>query len=217
MPSIDTTDSETDRGQAYTLEGFIGAMVVLMAVLFALQSVVIMPTTGGLADRTVQAQIQQEVQDALIVSNQGGNLSETIRRWNESDGGFEGANQPPAPDQEDTVENRTYSVDRFANESDLGHILKERFAEKGWSYNVELHPESGDERTLVYQGSPPASAQTASYTVTLYDNKSVVDGSLKLEEYEEDASYGGNAPISERESSDETIVYNVVEVRVILW
>jgi len=84
MPSIDTTDSETDRGQAYTLEGFIGAMVVLMAVLFALQSVVIMPTTGGLADRTVQAQIQQEVQDALIVSNQGGNLSETIRRWNEA-------------------------------------------------------------------------------------------------------------------------------------
>ncbi|WP_226040885.1 hypothetical protein [Natrinema sp. DC36] len=213
MPGIDIIDSETDRGQAYTLEGFIGAMVVLMAVLFALQSVVIMPTTGGLADRSVQAQIQQEVQDALVVSNQDGNLSETIRRWNESDGGFEGANQPEAPGEDE--ENQTYSVDRFANESELGQILKERFAEKGWSYNVELHPESGGERTLVYQGSPPASAQTASYTVTLYDNQSVTSESGNDDTLEE-AESDGYAVIP-REHKDDTPLYNVVEIRVILW
>ena len=207
-------DTDADRGQAYTLEGFIGAMVVLLAVLFALQSVVIMPTTGGLADRSVQAQIQQEVQDALIVSNQDGNLSEAIRRWNES-GGFEGANQPSAPGRDDTEGNQTYSVDGFANKSDLGRVLKNRFAENGWSYNVELHPESGGERTLVYQGSPPSSAQVASYTVTLYDNQSVTaDGSSSTLE-EQAKSYP--VPIPDRESTDETLVYNVVEVRVILW
>lgn len=214
MPRIDITDSETDRGQAYTLEGFIGAMVVLMAVLFALQSVVIMPTTGGLADRTVQAQIQQEVQDALLVSNQDGDLSKTVRQWDES-GGFEGANQPAAPGNADTEENQTYSVDRFANESELGQILKDRFAEKGWSYNVELHPESGSERTLVYQGSPPASTQTASYTITLYDNQSVTSESGDDDTLEE-AESDGYAVIP-REHGDDTPLYNVVEVRVILW
>lgn len=204
-----------DRGQAYTLEGFIGAMVVLMAVLFALQSVVITPTTGGLADRTVQTQIQQEAQDALIVSNQAdGNLSKTLRNWNESTG-FEGADQPPAPDEGNDEENQTYSVDRFANESKLGYVLKERFAENGWSYNVELHPEKGENRTLVYQGSPPSSALTASYTVTLYDNQTVT--SEWSDEQIQNVSEENQAIPRGYEDETETPLYNVVEVRVIVW
>ncbi|MDS0474135.1 hypothetical protein [Natrinema sp. 1APR25-10V2] len=209
MYGPDTTPKDDDdRGQAYTLEGFIGAMVVLMAVLFALQSVVITPTTGGLADRTAQLQIQQEVQDSLVVSSQDGNLSEIVRNW-AGGGGFEDTSQPPAPDES----NETYSVDQFANESDLGQILKERFGENGWTYNVELYAEGGEERTLVYQGSPPASALTASYTVTLYDNQTVTSdtSSDKLHET------NGSERMIPREYGDDTPLYNVVEVRVIIW
>jgi hypothetical protein len=204
--SDSTTD--TDRGQAYTLEGFIGAMVVLLAVLFALQSSVIMPTTGGLADRSVQEQIRQEAQDMLVVSNQDGNLSNTTRYWNGA-GGFNRTDQPQAPDETDG----TYSVDRFANVSDLGHLLKDRFSETGWSYNVELHTETSNQ-TLIYQGSPPASALTASYTVTLYDDQNITsDDTRTLEEAADDT----DETIPQRTSGDETPIYNVVEVRVILW
>ncbi|WP_408959139.1 hypothetical protein [Natrinema sp. 74] len=204
----DSPDGDTDRGQAYTLEGFIGAMVVLMAVLFALQSVVITPTTGGQADRTAQLQIQQEVQDSLIVSSQDGNLSEIVRNWHD-DGGFEDAGQPPAPN-EDT---KTYSVDRFANESVLGAILKERFSENGWTYNVELYAEDGEKRTLVYQGSPPSSSLTASYTVTLYDNQTVTSDSSDDKLHETSS----NERMIPHKYDGETPLYNVVEVRVIVW
>ncbi|WP_254523234.1 DUF7288 family protein [Natrinema caseinilyticum] len=210
MIGSSTRGPDSDRGQAYTLEGFIGAMVVLMAVLFALQSVVLTPTTGGLADRTVQVQIQQEAQDALIVSSRGGNLSETVRNW-DGEGGFANADGPPAPGED----NQTYSVTTFGNESELGDILEQRFASNGWSYNVQLHPETGDRKTLVYQGSPPSSALTASYTVTLYDNQTITsDGDSRTLEAAADSD---DETIPHRGSSDETPIYNVVEVRVILW
>ncbi|WP_226006147.1 DUF7288 family protein [Natrinema salinisoli] len=201
--------NHTERGQAYTLEGFIGAMVVLLAVLFALQSVVITPTTGGLADRTVQEQVQQEARDMMVVSNQDGNLSNTTRYW-DGTGGFNNTDQPPAPGET----NRTYSVDRFANESDLGRLLKDRFSETGWSYNVELHTETSN-RTIVYQGNPPASALTASYTVTTYNDQNITwDGDDRTLE---EAAADGDESIPQRNPGDETAIYNVVEVRVILW
>lgn len=200
-------DASTDRGQAYTLEGFIGAMVVLMAVLFALQSVVIMPTTGGLSDRSVQAQLQQETQDALVVATHDDNLSSVVRNWNAT-GEFENATQPPAPGERTA----TYSTEQFANESELGRLLEQRFAEAGWTYNVELHPDRGDTRTLVYQGSPPSSALSASYTVTLYDDQPVTSPSVDKELHETNST---ERMIPRRDG--ETPLYNVVEVRVIVW
>lgn len=203
-------DSGRDRGQAYTLEGFIGAIVVLMAVLFALQSVVITPTTGGLADRTVQAQLQQETQDALVVAagdEHAANLSYMVRYWDGS-GGFNGTDQP-GPDGKEV-----YSTDAFAGNFTLGEILDERLTESGRNYNVELHYENGssdefETAYLVYQGSPPSSAQTASYTVTLYDNQSVTGTGT------DNLSDAVNPPISEH--PDANRMYNVVEVRVIVW
>ena len=212
----------TDRGQAYTLEGFIGSMIVLLAVLFALQAVVIAPTTGGLADRTVQAQLQQESQDALTVANQDGNLSEMIRNWDadhEDGPNFYDATEPSSPNQEE----QTYSPEAFANESRLGAILEDRYTEDGWSYNVELIYETDDgfdSTHLVYQGSPPSDAFTASHVVTLYEEDllrhSEPNSSTKptLAEAEDDEAI--QYPIPSVESGDSG-VYNLVEVRVVIW
>ncbi|AXR78576.1 hypothetical protein AArcMg_1358 [Natrarchaeobaculum sulfurireducens] len=197
----------SERGQAFTLEGFIGAMVVLMAVLFALQAVVLTPTSGGLADRSIQSQVQQEAQDALVVSDQDGNLSETVRNW-DGEGGFNETDGQTGPEG-----NQTYSAENFGNVSTLGDILNQSFAERGWSYNVELHytNETGshETRTLVYQGSPSSDAVTASYTVTLYETQEA--GSKQLRNYDEDNDW------SIPRSSDSDMLYNVVEVRVTLW
>lgn len=198
-----------DRGQAYTLEGFIGAMIVLTAVLFALQAVVITPSTGGLADRTVQTQSQQQIQDTLVVSAGDGSLSETVRNWDGS-GGW---------DETDTISDdargvdETYSVDRFAEVSSLGAMLNESFAQDGWNYNVEVHAiDANDEsqvRTLVYQGSPSSSAVVASTPITLYDDQTApADSNEQLSEHSDATIPDGNGPGQ---------LYNVVEVRVILW
>ncbi len=201
------TTTDTERGQAHTLERFIGAMVVLMAVLFAVQSVVITPTTGGAVDRTVQSQLQTEAQDALVVADSEGDLSEMARHWNVTDDGVTFANATALGDGE-------YTTDEFQSEFLLGTILGERFGSQGQNYNVVLVGQGGEETTLVYQGQPSSSAFTASYTVTLYEDQHLTAPGNEQDTLEEAAEEAGDPPI---ENAGDGPVYNVVEVRVIVW
>jgi len=198
-------NSDTARGQAFTLEGFIGAMLILMAVLFAMQAAVITPSTGGAADRSVQAQTQQEAQDALVVANQDGNLSETLSRWDDDE--FDG-------DELNRDFTRSYTTEEFENVSKLGAILNESFVDDGWSYTLEAHyPDSDgtDQYILVDNGEPPADAVTASHTVVLYDDQYVMpERQQTLEETADEA------PIP-REFDDDNPAYNTVEVRLLVW
>lgn len=228
-PRVRPGSSSSDRGQAFTLEGFIAALVLLMAVLLAVQSVVITPSTGGAVDRTAQAQVQQQVQDALIVAQQtdasdGGNLSTTLRNidLNETENGeyefqeFHNASGAQG----------VYSPEVFRNESALGAIL-DTHLDAGQSYNVELYyqNESGtidDPIQLVNQGPPSSTAVTASYTVTLHGNQTVTspdhdDDDVRLQNVSDtDESYIPN--LNDPDAEGEAVgVYNVVEVRVIVW
>ena len=208
----------TDRGQAYTLEGFIGAMIVLTAILFALQSVVIAPTTGGLADRTVESQVQQETRDTLIVAagdnpadpDEALNLSQTIRYWNESGETYHNPSEESGEGYYDPTNSTA-----FYNETALGKLLNERFTERGLSYSVELvyQNESGQFDTenstlLVDQGD--SEAITASYMVTLFDDDPLLDedGNPTGTTLEGSSTY----PIPNVD--DSSSIYNVVEVRI---
>ena len=229
--------SADDRGQAFTLEGFIAAMVVVTAVLFALQSVVITPTTGGAVDRSAQAQSEQQLKDALTVAEHGDELSNLTRYWdNESQewynasGAGEGA----------------YDSPQFSNQSKFGEILDTYIVEeRGNSYNVEFiaHSDSGDwpkdENIVVMGGGTADGVISASYTVTLYDNQSMTQpGSNDDQEFEENDEltvceawnrYGGEGdddfriqPATGDEPGeyvceDDSKLYNVVEVRITVW
>lgn len=217
-----TGTTSSDRGQAYTLEGFIGAMVVLMALLFALQSVVIMPTTGGMADRTVQSQLQQETQDTLVVAatEDEGDLSEMVRYWNESGGEFYGATEDRVVRGNYNASNQTELYDEFV----LGELLVDRLTEHGLSFNVELvyQDETGEFDTenstyLVYQGE--AESITASYTVTLFEDDELTaptaeEGDTVRDAYDPDEDDSYPIPPGTDESTE---VYNVVEVRIAVW
>ena len=207
-----------DRGQAYTLEAFIGAILLLTAVLFMTQSIVITPTTGGAADRGLLAGLGQEAQDALVVSEEDDELSELVRYWNvtEVDG-----------EEEVVYHNQSHVAGMWYNTSDfgdaetmnvhVGEILNERFTTRGQSYNVQLHfyNDSAEEyefQNLVFQGAPDSNAFTASYTVTLYDDQNLTAPGHEdrtLRDVDEDEAIIPNA-------FDEPI-YNVVEVRVVIW
>ena len=208
-------NTTTDRGQAYTLEGFISAMIVLMALLFALQSIVITPTTGGLADRTVEAQMQQETQDALMIAATADedkkNLSEMIRYWDHEDEEFQNADDNGQGDYQATSDSDSEFYDEFV----LGEIMVDRFTESGMSYNVELVYWNGSQgeyesEDLVYQGE--SESVTASYTVTLYKNDSLTtDSNMNISD--EDANY----PIPPANDDEDAVIYNVVEVRISIW
>lgn len=211
-----STSTSDERGQAYTLEGFVSAMIVLMALLFALQSVVITPSTDGVGDRTVQAQLEQEAQDALLVAatEDDGNLTEMVRYWDPAEEEFHNSSENSG-----TGYYKASNDTELYNEFALGKTLNERFTERGMSYNIELVSqdqagEFDDDRPyLVYQGE--SEAVTASYTVTLFESDNLTapgHEDTPIREAWEDHEY----PIPPSTDEDQP-VYNVVEVRVSVW
>lgn len=219
VTGIRSRNAGSDRGQAYTLEGFIGAIVVLTALLFAQQAIVITPTTGGSLDRTVQDQLQQEAKDSLVVAANDRELSELIRYWdNDSDPDEQGDFYNSDP----SMREGEYNTSAFSNESMMGNVtfgavLQERFqTQGGYNYNVELvyyENKTDSDRTtteLVRQGSPSPNAFTASYVVTLYDDQPLTaPGNEDVTLAESDHEIPNLDPDSD--------LYNVVEVRIVVW
>lgn len=204
------------RGQAYTLEGVIGALVILSAVLFAMQSVVLTPGSGGSVDVADRENVRQQAQDVLTISSQNDtfDLSAMARYWSESEqtfyGGFNsrvgyGSRTPPGT---------------------LGSMLNETFGTRAHQYNVELRyrPEEPDGETqsvpVVFRGSPDRNAVTVSQTIVLYDNQTLTSpegGTIELWQY-------GTSPTGDEDDGYYPVpdaidgpIYNVVEVRLTVW
>ncbi|WP_327052175.1 DUF7288 family protein [Halomicrococcus gelatinilyticus] len=206
----------SERGQAYTLEGFVGAMIVLTAMLFALQSVVLTPTTAGTVDQSVKTQLGTQANDLLRTAGSDGTLDDMILYWNAS-GGFAyasstetgyGSLPPCAPARSpDTV------CDSF------GQATNATFTERGFVYNLYVRyrtapdPTETVTRRVVYRGVPSSNAVTATYTVVLYDDMTLTAP--------EDAGGANLGSLAENEfyapDVDPGPVYNVVEVRMVVW
>ncbi|WP_114577672.1 hypothetical protein [Saliphagus sp. LR7] len=211
-----------DRGQAYTLEGFVGAIVLLMAVLLAVQSVVVSPSAGGDVDRSVQTQLQGEARDALVVAGAEGDLSHVVRYWNPAEEEYNASNVSESARgyyTADRFADRSYMSATSANEFGFGELLDKRFEEAARSYNVELVYQNSEDETesfyLVYQGSPDSSGVSASHTVTLTDDQELTaPGTTKtLREGGNESNGSYRIPDVDEESR----LYNVVEVRLVVW
>ena len=212
-----------DRGQAFTLEGLIAAIVLLTAVLFALQAVVITPTTGGSVDRGVQAQVEQQLTDTMLVGAEDGNFSELVRYYSTENQTAECPwNQGECWYQETASNESIYNSSTFADELDfvIGDVLDEHFInQSGKSYNVEFiyFDEDGESRNTTdvvrMGGARSDSAVTASYMVVLHEEQYLTapdSEGTSIVEADDDYSY----PIPN--VSDEEF-YNIVEVRVTVW
>lgn len=204
-----------ERGQAYTLEGFIGSILILTAILFALQSVVITPTTGGTVDRDARDQVRIEAQDMLVLSAESGNLSKMIRYWDSS--------SPPGSGRFNASDGRNlgYSSGLPPSSAPRGFLvlLNETFRDKN-GYNVILtyQDASGDPQggnlVMVRNGFTTQSGVVATYTVTLYDDQRLTGddtSTLKACEADSDCEY----PVPD--AYPNSPVYNVVTVKVIVW
>lgn len=240
---------DSDRGQAFTLEGFIASIVVLTAILFALQSVVITPTTTGAVDQEVQSDLRTQTQDALRVSAHNGtqNLTWWVRFWNTSDTAvtYAGATGPSIG----------YGSEEpfYLNDSMFGHVLNQSFTQRGRVYNVIVeyrnatNPNESEQLRVVYRGVPSDNAVVTTYTVALFDNMTLTgpsaNKSLTLEaygpresagsrpvfpipdafgqDYEDSSDFTGNpegsGPYAPPGYKNDSPLYNIVEIRVIVW
>lgn len=199
-----------ERAQAFTLEGFIGSMLILTAVLFALQSIIITPTTSGTVDRDVRAQHETQANDILQQAHNNGSLKYLVLNFDpdgelyngtsRSDIGY-GASPPP---------------------TEFGTMLNQTFNQRGKVYNVIVEYRGVENesdhtgvdytsRNMVYRGVPSDNAIVATQTVTLYDNDSMPNSPKTLKQ----AAKDGEFPV--RDTAPSSPIFTVVEVRVVVW
>lgn len=196
-----------DRGQAYTLEALVAAVLLLTAVLFALQSVVITPTASGAVDRDVQAQLHQQASDALETAGEQGELSQMVRYW---DCGGSFAHDPGGAGDFLPPEGYTNNL---VPVNHLDETLNRSFR-RGTRYNVQIVYRNDTRLNvtrIVQRGSPGDEVVTATHTVTLTDGQAVTGRDMAGETL---------AACSDPAIPDEypgSSVYNVVEVRLVLW
>ena len=211
------------RGQAYTLEGLVSAVLVLTAALFALQAVTFVPTTPGTVDRDTRQQLSVQTNDMLSAADERELLSATLRYWNSSESTADRrccfGNGPYDPQA--LTERFGYGPNDPPGE--LGNMLNQTFYQRGFSFNVYLEYRNtstgGTERLpLVRRGEPTDNAVTESYTVTLYDDmpltrydateQELEQGGTQLGSLEDDKFYADNLPGP---------VYNVIRIEVTIW
>ena len=211
----DSTGVSRDRGQAFTLEGVLGALFLVIALLIALQTTVINPTTGGAVDDETRSELRQKANDILVqtANAEEQDLSYYVRYWNPNTRTFYGAEDPEIGYGEEGPNGH------------LGEMLYSTFTESGRRYNMVLRfrgNESPDDATIqrmVYQGPPAEHAVVATYTITLFDDQTLT-GPLKtsreLSEYDTNASDNDDSfyPVPDVAGGH---VYNVVEVRLVVW
>jgi hypothetical protein len=210
--------STTGRGQAFTLEGLVAAIVLLTAVVFALQAIIITPTTGGTVDPGVRDELRQQASDALTVSAQqeARPLTKLVRNWSQARRTFTGAINPQIG----------YGQNQIPGT--LGTVLNRTFDSRDRTYNVEMAylDESGvgtESTPIARRGTPSDSAVVATYRITMYDNMTLTSptaGPAQLWQYDTDPTSdpsGGQSGFYPVPNAVPGPVYNIVEIRVIVW
>ena len=204
------------RGQMFTLEGLASALVLLGALFLAIGSVVVTPTTGGDVDQSTQTDLQQQADDILLMTAQSESqdLSSLVRYWSQSQRTFAGATNPRIG----------YGSEQLPGT--FGELLNETFTQRSYFFNIELAYRPANLSTgtqtvrMAYRGEPSDDAVTASYTVTLYDNQTLTTDNasqnVELWQYDTNAtnSDDGYYPVP---NAVEGPIYNVVEVRLLVW
>lgn len=205
----------TDRGQVYTLEGIISALVVMAGLLFALQATTVTPQAGGVTPPQAQQQDRAVVQDVLTMAD-GETLREAVLYWDTGGGQFHcspgGQTYYPAPgtalDSTDRTGCISMGVDRldWVPPVEFGRLLHQQLG-AGYSYNVHVAYVDGGsvQRTeMVYQGQPGDGVVRASTSVALTDDTRLYDAdrSRMSETVGSTGLYGGS---------------NVVFVEVVAW
>jgi hypothetical protein len=153
-----------ERGQAYTIEGVIGAIVVASALILGLQAVDIAPWADDTASEQTEA-LRVQMQDVLEAADERDALR-TAATCIDGDG--DGAPHPAV-----AAGSRTNDSDR----DQLGILLNRTLDEDGWEYNVFIEYQNDStpgnldrERTVFTAGSPSRSSVTVSRQVPLFDS-----------------------------------------------
>lgn len=197
---------EANRAQAFTLEGLVAGLILLLALLFAMQAVMLTPGAPGVEG---EPEVRQQTSDVLDIAERDGSLSELLRYYNAS---AEEETFAHAVDQ-------TVGYGSHLPPTTFGALINETFIQRGKVVNVIVEYQRADavgtnSLRMIYRGDPPDRTTVASTTVTLYSNQTLTGPEGEEMELWA-AADAGLYPIPDADPDGP--LHNVVTVRVIVW
>lgn len=193
----------TARGQAFTLEALVAAIVLVASLVFALGIAGVTPLSASTASEQVENQLQGTADGVLDGAEANGTLRPTLLYWNGTGGRFHGASED-------------HYVSRGPPTA-FGETLRRTFGDRNVAYNVDVHyvNETGERRTqrLVVHGTPSDDAVRATTLVTLYDD----DRLLGADGEPTNVTLANSSEFYAPDAAPDSPVYNVVVVEVVVW
>jgi hypothetical protein len=203
-----------NKGQLHTIEGFTAAFLLIVAMIYGVQSVAITPTSSSTASQEVELNQYKLADDVLATSQASGNLSRSLLNWNASSGEFEGS-----------LEEASYyggTAEGAFNfgapvPGGFGELLNQTLTQRGIVYNIELSCASEPDRNSLFveNGDPSQNAVTATTMITVHkqDRVQSKNGPVSLSRVSEENDLSFYC--EELDSSG--TIYNTVEVELIIW
>lgn len=195
-----------DRAQAHTLEAFVAALILVAGLVFAAQATAVTPLSASTSNQHIENQHRALAQDLLSTTAEDGSLHAAVVYWEDEETGFVGTH----------TDRRYYTETPTEAEHPLASVL-EVFTDNYLAYNIDLTYRDGESGTeeirMVEMGSPSDNAVAVTRPIALYDSTEVSGGTnagTMLDELDDGAFYADDV-------DPDGQLYNVVEVRIVVW
>jgi len=210
-------ESTSERGQAYTLEAFTASFILLLAVLFAIQSSAVTPLTDSTASKQIESQQGDIAQGVLETTKETGELKKMVLYWNTTEEKYHNSGETGVYDGRNAIN----LSDGLPNNG-FGETIDTFMLDEGVAANVQVvyYTENTDgtfsqeRRDLINMGSPSENAYTASKTFPLFDDDEFIAENNSSDEQtlkdQENQFYI-------KDIDDSSSTYNLVRVEIIVW
>ena len=193
----------SDRGQAHTLEAFTASLLLVGAIIFALQVTAVTPLTASTSSQHIENQQLQIAAGLLDSASSNGSLREAVLYWNDSAGTFYQVD-----------EEEGYYARGGPSGLVFGDMINRTFRDRGIAMNVDVWYVSPDgalqREQMVHFGTPSDNAVSARRTITLYDDD-------RLTAPGETGTVADSTTFYANDRSPDTGVYAVLRVEVVVW
>lgn len=198
-------DRSRDRAQAFTLEGFAAALLLIASIIYALQVTAVTPLTASTSSQHIENQQAGVAGGMLNSAVENETLQVAVTYWNESSSTFHG-----------TTDEGYYALGGPPNTT-FGSTLNRTFRDRGIAVNVNVwFVTDGNSRRsveMVSMGVPSDNAVTTRRSVTLYDD----DHLHEADGTQSDTTLNETSDFYAPDASPESPLYHIVVVEVVTW
>ncbi|WP_436927273.1 DUF7288 family protein [Halosimplex amylolyticum] len=185
------------------MEGVIASLILLSAVVFALEMTAVTPLSASTSSQHIENQQEATARGVLASAAETGALERAVLSWNATSEQFY-----------QTSELGYFTTGAPPNR--FGTMLERSFDREGVAYNVYLRYQGTDSQThtepYVYQGVPSDHAVRATWSLSIMVDDEIRDenGDPTGTTVVADSTYFAPQPSG-------SSVYNVIDVEVVVW